>query len=210
MMLKPESLSGLVAHLEELREAEGHGRTAASLAEAYRLQGRVEDAVRVARQASDDLPGNVAVRIALARALDDAGDPEGAARTYRDALTLDPENLEALAALGEPRQEACPAVEPPTEPEPRRPGSLSEELAHLSELFVESPPHAGEQEGDAIATLTLAEIYARQGLLERAIRICEVLAERNPEDASVSGKLAEYRRELESRKLERETAPGRR
>jgi Flp pilus assembly protein TadD len=122
MTLEPESLNGVVAHLEELQESEGRGRTAASLAEAYRLQGRFEEAVRVARDASSDMPGNVAVRIALARALSDTGDAAGAGRAYRDALTLDPENLEALAALSDEPQRSHADAPPEPEPSAPRPG----------------------------------------------------------------------------------------
>ncbi|MBD3367850.1 MAG: tetratricopeptide repeat protein [Candidatus Eisenbacteria bacterium] len=205
MTLEPESLNGVVAHLEELQEAEGRGRTAASLAEAYRLQGRPEDAVRVAREAAGALPRHVAVRIALARALSDTGDTEGARRTYRDALTLDPENLEAMAALDESRSDA-PAPPPVEEPEPPHAGTLSEELAHLSELFLEprgpgqSPPEGG------IATLTLAEIYARQGLLQRAIGVCEMLVERDPDDRKARERLETYRKRSADAELAGEAA----
>jgi len=195
MAHEPESLNGVVAHLQELQETEGFGRTSASLSEAYRLQGRVEDAVRVAREAARELPRNVAVRIALARALSDAGDDEEALVAYRDALSMDPENLEALAATEGPHSAELHAValEPPAER--TQPGSLSDELSHLSELFIE-PRSGAAPSGDGIATLTLAEIYARQGLFDRAVRVCEVLSERTPDDTTVAARLTEYRQRL--------------
>lgn len=201
MTLEPESLNGVVAHLEELQASDGHSRTAASLAEAYRLQGRLDDAARVAREAAGAMPRNAAVRIVLARALRDAGDAEGSAAAYREVLTIDPANLEATAATQAPPEEEPSEVRLEPEPELTRPGTLSEELAHLSELFVEPRRGpGGAQAGDGIATLTLAEIYARQGLLERAAGICQMLIERDPEDADARERLSSYRREIAQRR----------
>ena len=82
-------------------------------------------------------------------------------------------------------------------PPERRHGTLSEELAHLADLFarpVAETDETGAGEPAGIATLTLAEIYARQGLYGEAARVCERILERDPENERVKAALSDYRR----------------
>lgn len=53
-----------------------------------------------------------------------------------------------------------------------------------------------QAEGD-LATSTLAEIYAQQGLYERALAIYERIAQRTPHDASIAGRIEALTRRLE-------------
>ena len=59
---------------------------------------------------------------------------------------------------------------------------------------------------DDLATTTLAEIYAQQGLHERALEIYERLAERAPDDAEVRARIEALSAAIES---EREAHPER-
>lgn len=180
-------------------------RTFAPLAEAYRLLGRTEDAVRTASGGVEAYPGHAGIRVVLARALSDAGDDEGALDAFRAVLELDPDNLEAAAFVTECPSPETPAPGPEPEPGPAddrgsfRPttGTLSEELAHLADLF--APVSAARRdwrsdgEPSGIATLTLAEIYARQGLNDKAAEVCEAILEREPENEEARLRLDEYR-----------------
>jgi tetratricopeptide (TPR) repeat protein len=127
-------------------------RAFAPLAEVYRLDGRLEDALRVARQGLGSYPTHVGIRLILARTLIDIGDGDGASEEYRLVLKGDPENVEAAAyleagAMSDVAPEP-PGVSPTDDGEPvaavdgasaSRTGeqvtSLSDELQHLSELF---------------------------------------------------------------------------
>jgi len=102
----------------------------------------------------------------------------------------------AVTEAAEPSGEApTTAVEPPSEPV-----SLTSELAHLSDLFGPSSGNpadgavAGELTG--IATLTLAEIYARQGLPDKAVEVCQQILARDPDHADALRRLEEYERAL--------------
>lgn len=53
-----------------------------------------------------------------------------------------------------------------------------------------------QAEGD-LATSTLAEIYAQQGLYERALAIYERIAQRTPHDASIAERIEALTRRLE-------------
>jgi tetratricopeptide (TPR) repeat protein len=195
------SLDSTIAALEEEVGRAPGPRTYAPLSEAYRLTGRFEDAVRVAREGATAHPGHVGIRMVLARALAGSAQTDEARRTYGEVLRLDPGNSEARIALGLlGRKPSTPPAEP-TAPRPRAetPGSLSEELAHLSDLFSPRPETGLAERGyelSGIATLTLAEIYARQGFPQRAAEVCEMILERRPDDDAARARLAEYRRSL--------------
>jgi tetratricopeptide (TPR) repeat protein len=180
-------------------------RALAPLAEAQRLRGEADEAIRTAERGIAAFPDHVGMRIVLARALADAGRGDEADRAYRDVLERDPENLEARAHLAptEPRVPGAgdlagrttgePVGEPPTD-------GLSEGLSDLAGLFSARRPLEEHPDRDdplsGIATLTLAEIYARQGLFARAVEVCERILERSPDDERAQSKLEEYRREL--------------
>ncbi len=222
--LDREALNGLIRTLTAELAQEDNARAYAPLAEAHRLTGMLDEAVEAATRGVALFPQHVAIRIVLGRALTDAGRSAEAREAYREVIAHDPENAEARAALGirarplsepsAPRRtddaqatDSRPGgvdihIESPAigGPSPRAQGSLSEELAHLADLFsrpssVETPEPA-EDELAGIATLTLAEIYARQGAFGRAIEICERILNRNPGDEQASEKLEEYRQSL--------------
>jgi tetratricopeptide (TPR) repeat protein len=155
----------------------------------------------------------------------DSADGESALSAYRDVLTLDSDNLEAQAYV-DSVPERTEAPEAPVEDVPRtdsedlprtdsadetpvpdhedsvaacrRPGagSLSEELAHLADLFlpVQTDADGPSLRPSSIATLTLAEIYSRQGLYGKAAEVCERILERDPDNEKARSALSEYRR----------------
>jgi pentatricopeptide repeat protein len=84
--------------------------------------------------------------------------------------------------------------------------SLSEELAHLADLFA---PTGGGPDGDStelgpssIATLTLAEIYSRQGLYEKAAEVCERMLESDPDNEGALSALEDYKGRLAAAEAE--------
>ena len=201
MVPETASLDSTIATLEDEVCRAGGPRAYAPLSEAYRLAGRLDDAVRVAREGVNAHPGHVAIRMVLARALGGLGLTDEARETYGDVLRLDPGNSEARIALGLLGRK--PAATPPgpatARPRAETPWSLSEELAHLSDLFIPRPETGLAERGSelsGIATLTLAEIYARQGFPQRAAEVCEMILERRPNDDAARARLEEYRRNL--------------
>ena len=185
----------------------------APLAEAYRLSGRFESALHTAKRGVEAHPEHLGIRIVLARALADSGGQEEAALAYREVLARDADNLEARAfidaAEAARRTASCGAAsadpvsvtgstegeESPDAVHQSRAGTLSEELAHLADLFApvsqdSDSPSLGPA---SIATLTLAEIYSRQGLHGKAAEVCERILEREPDNERARSALEEYR-----------------
>jgi len=106
------------------------------------------------------------------------------------------------AAWDAPTEAAEPSAEDPTPAieAPSEAVSLTSELAHLSDLFGPSPGSPADRDGagelTGIATLTLAEIYARQGLPDKAVEVCQQILAKDPENADASSRLEEYERAL--------------
>ncbi len=212
-----DDFTARIAELESELARDPSPRIFAPLAEAHRLSGRLDSALEIARRGVEAHPDHVGIRIVLARAVADSVEGESALSAYRDVLTLDSDNLEARAYV-DSVPERTEAPEAPVEDVPRtdsadetpvpdhddsvaacrRPGagSLSEELAHLADLFLPVQTDAdGPSLGpSSIATLTLAEIYSRQGLYGKAAEVCERILERDPDNEKARAALSEYRR----------------
>ena len=209
-----DDFTARITELESELARDASPRIFAPLAEAHRLAGRLDTALEIARRGIEAHPNHVGIRIVLARVVVDSGDGESALSAYMDVLTLDSANLEAQEyvdsepARAEPPVEDVPRTDAPARTPAldrdglsaacRRPGagSLSEELAHLADLFM---PIDTDAEGpslgpSSIATLTLAEIYSRQGLYGKAAEVCERILEREPDNERAKSALSEYRR----------------
>jgi tetratricopeptide (TPR) repeat protein len=246
-----DDFTARIAELESELARDPSPRVFAPLAEAYRLSGRLNNALETARLGIEAHPDHVGIRVVLARAILDSEGREKALSAYGDVLTLDAGNLEAQAyrdsapeaveapvasaaterpirenetAVAPPEDEAVTAppeddavtvppgddavTAPPDEAPPSAPeetarsgrrsgaGSLSEELAHLADLFLPVNTNSdGPSLGPtSIATLTLAEIYSRQGLYGKAAEICERILERDPDNEGAKTALDEYRK----------------
>jgi len=214
MSPQSDDFTGRIAELESELARDPSPRVFAPLAEAYRLCGQLDSALRTARRGVEAHPGHVGIRVVLARTIVDSEGREGALSAYGDVLTLDSDNLEARAYLDsmpEPAEEpvegtapedtpneAAPAAPEKTDESGLRPGagSLSEELANLADLFVPTDTNSDgpSLRPASIATLTLAEIYSRQGLYGKAADVCERILERDPDNERAKAALEEYRK----------------
>ncbi|MCK4512378.1 tetratricopeptide repeat protein [bacterium] len=212
--LDASALQAAILGLERELETAESPRVHAPLAESYRLQNRLEDSVRMARAGLVSYPGHISIRVVLARALDNSGRLDEATEAYREVTRLDPDNVEAMAFLEEAGtgslidQVENGAFEETIPEGQERPvddgvlpktGSLAVELEHLEGLFstrgVDDSP-ALTDSLDAIATLTLAEIYAKQGLPDKALEICERILATDPDDEAAQECLVGYRRAM--------------
>jgi tetratricopeptide (TPR) repeat protein len=205
MALDRKDLTGAPGALEEALTRGDSPRALAPLAEAQRLRGEIEEAIRTAEHGVAAFPDHVGIRIVHARTLSDAGRTGEARQAYREVLDRDPSNLEARAFLDEgetpgERAEAVTAAGSDELADKGRVGGLNEELADLADLFSERPRlDEGFDDRDplsGIATVTLAEIYARQGLVDRAVEVCETVLERSPDNEQARARLEQYRRQL--------------
>lgn len=121
----------------------------------------------------------------LGQVLNEKGDREGAIGHLTRLAELEPEDAEARALL-----ETIQAVEPVTVPEPEPPVEVSAEIPEAPEAT--QAPDVRED----IVTRTMGEVYAAQGLFERAIEVFEQLVADAPDDDELAARLEELRARL--------------
>jgi hypothetical protein len=141
------------------------------LAEAYRKEGLLEDAVRICRGGLTRFPASLPGRIVLAKILLDQGALAGASDELKRVRSEAGDRPEVLAAL----EEALQGVSPPSDEtqEPIEPGVL---VLDPPQETIQRQDLAGEASArDPLATPTLAKLFASQGDTARAEAILSQL-----------------------------------
>jgi tetratricopeptide (TPR) repeat protein len=185
------------------------------LAEAYRSQGRYEEAIATCQKGLEKMPDSLRGRLLLGKCyLEKTMIPqakeelEGVAREMEDCFSV--YKLLSLVYLHEKNPEKALEVLrkflslPPAEGSPRKPISHPEKaLPHgevrpaLATRRFDQPRTPREAEKSvgaekpapgAIRTDTLAEIYIKQGKLDRALAIYREILTREPENIAVREK----------------------
>ena len=220
----------LEKEIHELRtlfwsERDPDGRVFAPLADAYRRQGDLVQALELLRDGLDRHPDFAPALVVAGWVRRDRGEADAAREAFGAALELDDENAEALRGIGElaaARGDRAAALESFQRLIDLEPDDLEvvarlreiegdEEDAHQVEAEVEvdsvpsyepplvalSEPPATEEpitaEPDEVRseddegplTRTMADLYARQGLHHRALRVYRHLLEQAPDDAGL-------------------------
>lgn len=100
MVQRPDRSSEIERHAAKL-EKDPQSRVFAQLADAYRKEGLLEEAIRICRDGLVAHPTYVSARVVLGRALLEQGALEEAEAEFRRVLELAPDNLLALRLLGD-------------------------------------------------------------------------------------------------------------
>lgn len=163
-------------------------RLVAQLADTYRKDGRLDEAIRVCRDGLAVHPTYVAARVVLARALMERGSLEEAEAEFRRVLAQSPENLVVVKFLGDicaktgRGREARDYYERALRLKPGDP-ETQKRLAALPMGEGADPSGRPESrpEGDPLASPTLASLYAAQGHTDIARAIYSFLGRRGTE-----------------------------
>lgn len=208
-------------------------RAFAQLADAYRKEGFLDEAIEICLRGLQEHPTYVSAHVVLGRAYLDKGAIEQAEAEFLKVVELDPENLLAHRLLGDiyARQERVAeareryltvsslnpldrevkallaALPQPTvvTPRPSQPAPPPEELAPIPlPSGVEEPSGTAE----VFVTETLADLYAQQGFLEQAAEIYRRLLKEDPSKLHLQRKLEDLARLQEGSSMAQElTAP---
>ncbi|MBI2163491.1 MAG: tetratricopeptide repeat protein [candidate division NC10 bacterium] len=100
MAQRPDRSSEIERHAAKL-EKDPQSRVFAQLADAYRKEGLLDEAIRICRDGLVAHPNYVSGRVVLGRALLEQGALEEAEAEFRRVLELAPDNLLALRLLGD-------------------------------------------------------------------------------------------------------------
>lgn len=213
--------------LRNLPPGKASSHLIARMADSYRKRGQFDEAIRLCLEELKARPAYVSPRVVLGRTYLDRGDhakaeeefhrvfevsPENlrarvhlaeiceaqgrtndATRHYEAALELVPLNREILASLLTLRR----SVHPP-EPSLSRGGTRD-----VPELLVSGSMQTA---GDLFATETLADLYASQGLTDRAAAIYQQLLDNEPFREEIRAKLTALQQRREPAAVQPEAA----
>lgn len=192
----------------------------APLAEAYRKAGMLDEAIATAKEGLERHPNYLSAMVALGRAYFEKGMLKEASEELEQVVKIAPDNIIAKNILDEIRKQG-PVVsgqgpeklEPETwnlEPEEELEPLEVEEIAEVEE--VEAEPAFGEEISEelwtgesipekkaepkkGITTETIAELYIKQGYLDKAIDIYQTLYDADPYNEEIKGRLEELKRQ---------------
>jgi tetratricopeptide (TPR) repeat protein len=176
-----------------------------SLGRTYMEAGNLEAAGRALSEVLELAPENHLAGKLLAEVQRKIGDLTGAAETYRAILRYYPADREVAALLQdlqkvrptapkvleptlEYRSEDLPVAAPKGD---RRPAVTT--AAPVRETKPQAAPEEARppEDGDAMQTNTLAELYLRQGLVDRAVEVYRAMLRVDPGNAKARRRLQE-------------------
>lgn len=186
------------------------------LAEAYRQAGLLDDALEAARMGTAKLPHFSPGFSTLGRILGQMGRIDEAMSAYAKALSIDRQSQSALVGLarlhlilGERDQarkilKQAEVFHPDDEkisdmlnaldlPRPWAEIKLAAEREEDSD----SKEVAPDETGEPIPTATLAEIYVKQGLLDKAIRIYQDVLKQDPGNSNALERIMQLQRQTD-------------
>ena len=219
------SLLGKIAGYTESLASDPQSTVFVPLSEAYREMGLLEDALEVVRQGVGRQPSFGPGYATLGRIHAQRGDLDAAQAAFEKALALDPENTSALQGLAQVQElqgnrsavkellekvlagnagTGLPGEEPTL--------SVSEEEDQATEAPSADLPDMGDSPDqgtpEPFATATLAEIYLKQGLVQRAMKVYRDILQADPHNETIRQKLVALKRQSEEEAQEAEPTPA--
>jgi tetratricopeptide (TPR) repeat protein len=197
MVTLPPSDEERIKRYEETLAKEPGAIIFAVLGSLYARKYKFDKAIEVLAKGVRNFPNYFSARILLSKCYLAKGDVEAAIDETNGILRVDPYNVAALNLLGDVLRdgrrydEAGEHYGKILEIEPEN--TDVQYKLHLLEQLAETPPEsAGEAEAvelepaeapeEGLVTVTLAEVYAEQGLLDKAASIIRRVVKQNPDD----------------------------
>ncbi len=216
------SLLGKIAEYTETLAKDPRSTVFVQLSETYRQLGMLDDALSIASKGTDTLPRFSDGFAVLGRIQVQRGDIQEARGAYERALELEPRNLAALkglAALLGKQGETARAAEllrqaaeiKPDDPTVQKllaalPRQAPQPIAKAATSQSASPPRpsvpeasstaAGARGGEPISTVTIAELYIRQGFPKRALKVYRDLLQADPHNEEIRQKLVDLKQQI--------------
>jgi len=210
------SLLGKIAGYVEILSKDPRSTVFVPLAETYRQMGLLEEALEVATRGVNVLPSFSPGYTALGRVQSQLGNLSAAASAFERALLIDPENQMSLKGLAKVREQQgdrvqalklvqrAVALKPDDAVAKKMLAALGAASASPAVEVRQAPaaataavaPHGAEP----ISTATIAEIYIRQGYLNRALKVYRDLLQSDPQNEGVRRKLVELKQRIKDQK----------
>jgi len=205
------SLLGKIAAYTEILVKDPRSTIFVSLAEAYRKMGMFEDSRQIIAKGLELHPDFSPAHIVLARVLCQIEDFEASATSFKRALDLAPESLAAYVGfarvqilLGQ-EEEARALLLRARELSPADPIinklllSLPEQNTVLDDANTVTPILVSEADKNSapLVSVTLAELYLKQGLRSEALKVYQDLSIQSPNDLDLRRKIKELENEID-------------
>ncbi len=204
----PEPTSAEIGELKKKLAENADSLVFAPLADAYRKQGHLEEALAVCRKGLEKHPNYASARVVLGRILQDQGKIEDAMAEFKKVLEGDPENIMAHTLIGGvlmQKKDYQAAIE-----QYQRVLTLNPDDESVQDLLKEAiektagenkaaaPAKASEKKPshdrrpgakESTASLTLAELYYKQGHFDKAVEVYQDLLGSDPQNQILRQKL---------------------
>lgn len=201
----PEPLNRQIDRLQEIffSEKDPTGRAFVPLADAHRRLGELDQALEVLQEGLVAHPDSSSGHVVAGWLYRDRGEDDSAIGAFERVLELDAENgvaLRSLAELVEDASRGLAYIERLVELEPDDPEviavleSLQAEVSARDEVTLEEPvveAEAPAEDDPEIYTETLAELYAKQGAVGKALQVYGRLLQDDPGNGMFLRRVAE-------------------
>jgi pentatricopeptide repeat protein len=204
-----DSLNLEISELKKKLEENPDSLVFAPLSDAFRRQGNLKEALEVCKKGLQKHPSYTLAQVVLGRILREQGKINEAADEFKTVLEIDPDNLLAHNLLGSiylEKKDFQAAIE-----EYQKVLTLNpDDEEAQKELKVAIEKAAGENQGiqagsksenlsnrkvssqkESTATLTLADLYLKQGHFDKAIEVFQELLANDPQNLMLRQKLTE-------------------
>jgi tetratricopeptide (TPR) repeat protein len=179
----------------------------APLADAYRKEGDLKEAFAVCKKGLERHPAYTSARVVLGRIFQEQGKSEDAVSEFKKVLEVDSENLMAHSLLGSiylSRGDYQTAIEEYQKILSLNPdddnaqSSLRQAIEkaagdskprEAAKSPVESEPQG--KENQATTSITLGELYLKQGHFDKAIEVFQELMTKDPQNLMIRQKLSD-------------------
>ncbi len=179
----------------------------APLADAHRKQGNIEEALDICKKGLEKHPSYTSARVVLGRIFQEKGKTDEAVSEFKKVLEVDSENLMAHSLLGSifmVKNDYQAAIEEyqkiltlnPDDEETQTSLKQAIEKAAGDQKPVPIPKDNSANEKktnikESTASLTIADLYLKQGHFDKAIEVFQELLGDDPQNLMLRQKLAE-------------------
>ena len=205
-----EELKNLVERYKKAPES----RLFAPLADAYRKNGELDEAIELCEKGLERFPDYASARVILGKCFYDKGATERARDEFARVLETDPDNMVARKYMGEillaenKKEEAAAhfrhllSVDPTNEEVSKTLDEIESQFK-VKEIDLSDKKHVRDERPGELATMTLAGIYAAQGYYNKALKIYRDILQKEPENVEVQGMVDKLQTLLDSSEKER-------
>ena len=209
---------GLIKNLFSKFQKEPDSKVFAQLADELRRMGDFDEAAKIATRGLEKHPGYATGHVVLGKIFRDMCENDKAKKQFQKVIKIDPQNLLALKLLGDlflqdghknrargfysrvldinPTNEVVREILEELSSVILENQGTEPEIEHLDEIPTDKrsssiEQESGKEDSNELNTRTMADIYVKQGLYEKALKIYRKIIRKNPDNQEVKALIEE-------------------